>query len=74
MEKFKWQDSNSVNTCYAIRKIFKRIDKLNCFEDENKKIKNLRICMINSDFKINKNIKQKNYVKYLIVIFQKSMI
>jgi len=51
--------TNSVSTCYAIRKIFKRIDKLNCFEDENKKIKNLRICMINSDFKINKNIKQK---------------
>jgi len=47
---------------YAIRKMFKRLNKIKAFV-ENAFISNLKICMINSDFKICKNIKQANLCK-----------
>jgi TATA-box binding protein (TBP) (component of TFIID and TFIIIB) len=47
---------------YAIRKMFKRLTTLNAFQD-NAFISNIKICMINSDFKIDRNIKQSSLCK-----------
>ena len=47
---------------YAIRKMFKRLTTLDAFQDDAF-ISNVKICMINSDFKINKNIKQSSLCK-----------
>lgn len=50
---------NVMSATYAARKIFRRLTELGAFlNPEISKITNLRICMINSDFKITKNIKQ----------------
>ncbi len=52
--------------CYAVRKIFRRLNKIEAFNDcDNCKISDLRICMINSDFKISNNIKQTEMCKIL---------
>ena len=50
---------------YALRKIFKRLKTLNAFVSETAKISNVRICMINSDFKIDKFVKQTELCKIL---------
>ncbi len=50
--------TNVHSATYAIRKIFKRLININCFNTSNPFISDIRICMINSDFKIDKNIKQ----------------
>ncbi len=55
---------NVMSATYAIRKIFRRLTNLDAFESQPY-ISNVRICMINSDFKIDKNIKQSNVCKYL---------
>ena len=55
---------NVMSATYAIRKIFRRLEKLDAFETQAY-ISNVRICMINSDFKIDKNIKQSNVCKFL---------
>lgn len=55
---------NVMSAAYAIRKIFKRLCNLEAFKSEPH-ISNVRICMINSDFKISKNIKQANVCKFL---------
>jgi TATA-box binding protein (TBP) (component of TFIID and TFIIIB) len=47
---------------YGFRKIFKRLSILEAFEGDAY-ISNVRICMINSDFKIDKNIKQSSLCK-----------
>jgi TATA-box binding protein (TBP) (component of TFIID and TFIIIB) len=50
---------------YGFRKIFKRLSTLKAFEDENEAhISDVKICMINSDFKIDKNIKQSSLCKF----------
>ena len=50
---------NVMSATYAIRKMFKRISNINAFNVEKEPhITDVRICMINSDFKIDKNIKQ----------------
>ena len=50
---------------YGFRKIFKRLSVLQAFEDKDgAEITNVKICMINSDFKINKNIKQSSLCKF----------
>ena len=49
---------NVVSACYAIRKIFNRLCKSGAFTGEPY-ISDTKICMINSDFKINKNIRQQ---------------
>ena len=49
---------------YAIRKIFKRLSKIQALE-KDAFISGVKICMINSDFKINKTIKQKTLCKLL---------
>jgi len=49
---------NVVSAAYAIRKIFNRLNKCGAFSNEAY-ISDTKICMINSDFKINKNIKQQ---------------
>ncbi len=56
---------NPYSATYAIRKIFKRLKTLNAFKNETAKISNVRICMINSDFKIDKFIKQTDLCKIL---------
>jgi TATA-box binding protein (TBP) (component of TFIID and TFIIIB) len=43
---------------YAVRKIFKRLSKIQALE-KDAFISGVKVCMINSDFKINKTIKQK---------------
>ena len=48
---------------YGFRKIFKRLSTLQAFESEAY-ISNIKICMINSDFRIDKNIKQSNLCKF----------
>jgi TATA-box binding protein (TBP) (component of TFIID and TFIIIB) len=53
---------NVYSITYAIRKMFKRLTILKAFQ-ENAFISNVKICMINSDFKINKNIKQSGLCK-----------
>ncbi len=55
---------NVMSATYAIRKIFKRLSNLGAFKTAAY-ISNARICMINSDFKISKNIKQSNVCKLL---------
>tara|TARA_B100000768_G_scaffold123672_1_gene114421 strand:- start:2720 stop:3370 length:651 start_codon:yes stop_codon:yes gene_type:complete len=56
---------NPYSATYAIRKIFKRLKTLNAFTSETAKISNVRVCMINSDFKIDKFIKQTDLCKIL---------
>lgn len=55
---------NPMAATYAIRKLFKRINALEAFETQPK-ISNVRVCMINSDFKIDKYIKQSSFCKLL---------
>ena len=55
---------NVTSACYCIRKLFKRINNIQAFTCETEPfISNVRICMINSDFKIDKNIKQTLFCK-----------
>jgi TATA-box binding protein (TBP) (component of TFIID and TFIIIB) len=50
---------------YGFRKIFKRLLSLKAFEDEDEAyISNVKICMINSDFRIDKNIRQSSLCKF----------
>jgi hypothetical protein len=49
---------------YGFRKIFKRLSNLKAFVGDAF-ISNVKICMINSDFKIGKNIKQSRLCKLL---------
>jgi TATA-box binding protein (TBP) (component of TFIID and TFIIIB) len=50
---------------YGFRKIFKRLLSLKAFEDEDEAyISNIKICMINSDFRIDKNIRQSSLCKF----------
>lgn len=56
---------NVSSAAYAARKIFRRLHNVLAFSDpDNARITDLRICMINSDFKISKNIKQKSVCSY----------
>tara|TARA_Y100001970_G_C13614938_1_gene546671 strand:+ start:26 stop:409 length:384 start_codon:yes stop_codon:yes gene_type:complete len=49
-----------MSASYAARKIYRRLLEVNAFlTPDVSEITNIRICMINSDFKITKNIKQK---------------
>lgn len=55
----------TIRACaYCIRKAFNRLSKSGCFLQEPS-VNNPRICMINSDFKINKNIHQDELCKIL---------
>ena len=56
---------NVKSVTYAIRKIFKRLIQLDAFVEKTSYISDLRICMINSDFKIDKNVKQSLLCKIL---------
>ena len=56
---------NPYSATYAIRKLFKRLSVLKAFNSETACISNVRICMINSDFKIDKHIKQTDLCKIL---------
>jgi TATA-box binding protein (TBP) (component of TFIID and TFIIIB) len=57
---------NVMSATYAIRKMFKRIYNINAFNEEKKPyISDVRICMINSDFKIDKNIKQSLFCDHI---------
>lgn len=58
---------NVVSATYAIRKLFSRLCKNDLFKTGETLpfISNVRICMINSDFKINKNIKQSTFCQIL---------
>lgn len=56
---------NLMSATYAIRKIFNRLNKIGAFENTDAHISDLRICMINSDFRIDKNIKQKLFCEDL---------
>lgn len=49
--------TNVKSATYALRKVFKRLNNIEAFLGDSY-ISDIRICMINSDFKINKNIKQ----------------
>ena len=50
---------NVMSATYAVRKIYRRLTEVEAFlNPQISKITDLRICMINSDFKISKNIKQ----------------
>lgn len=50
---------NVMSATYAVRKIYRRLTEVEAFLNPHfSKITDLRICMINSDFKISKNIKQ----------------
>ena len=55
---------NVMSATYAIRKLYRRLYSLDAFDSESH-ISNVRICMINSDFKIDKNIKQALVCKFL---------
>jgi len=56
----------TIEACaYCVRKAYNRISKNNCFLSEPK-VTNNKIVMINSDFKINKNIFQDHFCKVLI--------
>lgn len=57
--------TNIRSACYSIRKMFKRLQKNDLFIDSVPSITNLRICMINSDFKIDKNIRQTQFCKII---------
>lgn len=57
---------NVMSAAYAARKLMRRLKYISAFLiPEEASITNLRICMINSDFKISKNIKQKLLCSYL---------
>jgi TATA-box binding protein (TBP) (component of TFIID and TFIIIB) len=57
---------NVMSATYAIRKIFKRLNNINAFnEEKDPYISDVRICMINSDFKIDKNIKQLLFCEHI---------
>jgi len=57
---------NVTSATYTIRKIFKRLVNINAFSDQGEPyISNVRICMINSDFKIDKSIKQAQLCKLI---------
>ncbi len=57
---------NVMSAAYAARKIYRRLLKVNAFSTpDTTKITDIRICMINSDFKIAKNIKQKLLCSHL---------
>ena len=57
---------NVTSATYTIRKIFKRLQNINAFSTEGTPyISNVRICMINSDFKIDKSIKQSQLCKII---------
>ena len=57
---------NVTSATYTIRKIFKRLKNINAFSNEREPyISDVRICMINSDFKIDKNIKQAQLCKII---------
>tara|TARA_B100000963_G_C22633171_1_gene676086 strand:- start:2996 stop:3721 length:726 start_codon:yes stop_codon:yes gene_type:complete len=56
---------NLKSAMYAIRKIFKRLNKIEAFNDDIAYISDIKICMINSDFKINKCIKQSSLCKII---------
>ena len=65
---------NVMSATYAVRKIYRRLTEVEAFlNPEFSKITNLRICMINSDFKISKNIKQ-NVLCDILDITNDSMI
>ena len=51
---------NEKSSMYAIRKIFRRLLNIKAFLDPEPHVSDVRICMINSDFKINKFIKQES--------------
>jgi TATA-box binding protein (TBP) (component of TFIID and TFIIIB) len=56
---------NVASMAYGFRKIFKRLSNLQAFEDKDEaEISNVKICMINSDFRIDKNIKQSSLCKF----------
>ena len=55
---------NVMAAAYAIRKIYRRLCNIGAFVS-NAFISNVRICMINSDFKIDKNIKQSSVCKFI---------
>lgn len=58
--------TNIISAAYAVRKMFKRLVKNDLFIDHlNCNITDLRICMINSDFKIDKNIRQSEFCKII---------
>lgn len=57
--------TNIRSACYSIRKMFKRLHKNDMFIDPDPSITDLRICMINSDFKIDKNIRQSEFCKII---------
>ena len=62
----KMQMAGVLNVCsmaYGFRKIYKRLSTLQAFEGEAY-ISNVKICMINSDFRIDKNIKQSSLCKF----------
>ena len=49
----------TIRSCaYIIRKAFKRLTESQCFEKENPFISDMKICMINTDFKINTTLYQ----------------
>lgn len=55
---------NVSSMAYGFRKIFKRLTTLQAFRNvDEANISNVKICMINSDFKIDKNIKQSSLCK-----------
>lgn len=57
---------NVSSAAYAARKLFRRLQFISAFQvNGDAHITSLRICMINSDFKISKNIKQKAVCSYL---------
>ena len=57
---------NVMSAAYAARKLLRRLKYISAFSiPEDATITKLRICMINSDFKISKNIKQKLLCSYL---------
>jgi len=56
--------TNVKTATYALRKIFKRLLTLGAFVGDAY-ISDIRICMINSDFKIDKNIKQTEFCSIL---------
>tara|TARA_B110000093_G_scaffold183191_1_gene232651 strand:- start:3027 stop:3761 length:735 start_codon:yes stop_codon:yes gene_type:complete len=57
---------NVISAAYAARKLLRRLKYVSAFSiPDEASITKLRICMINSDFKISKNIKQKSVCSYL---------
>lgn len=65
--------------CYCIRKAYRRLIDNNCFMSKDNYISDTKLVMINSDFKISKNINQKElcellynkkYSNFLLTIYQ----